>query len=188
VAKGGGKFLGDFDTAAVMDRTMAVRPDESTAGQIVAAVCFVHRNAADDSDELALLQALGLAPDISAHRVRLSQTPEYRREAYAKTHPRNAGPNWVAPDHTALCGCHTCCNRRAVQRARARGAEDPTLIPHGTPSGYDYWGCRCDDCSDVNTRAGREEREKRRERREARRAAGFTDGGVKRGQGFEEEK
>jgi hypothetical protein len=31
--------------------------------------------------------------------------------------------------------------------ARERGRADPSLIPHGLSSGFDYWGCRCDRCT-----------------------------------------
>ena len=37
-------------------------------------------------------------------------------------------------------------------RAQARAKEDPSIVPHGTPSGYSYWGCRCGDCSARNNR------------------------------------
>lgn len=30
--------------------------------------------------------------------------------------------------------------------ARARAALDPSVVPHGTASGYTYWGCRCPRC------------------------------------------
>lgn len=30
--------------------------------------------------------------------------------------------------------------------ARARGQADPSLIPHGSSSGYCFWGCRCGIC------------------------------------------
>lgn len=34
-------------------------------------------------------------------------------------------------------------------RAQERARLDPSLIPHGTPQGYSYWGCRCWDCREV---------------------------------------
>jgi hypothetical protein len=34
-------------------------------------------------------------------------------------------------------------------RARERAVADPSLIPHGTPSGYHYWGCHCRECAEA---------------------------------------
>ena len=34
--------------------------------------------------------------------------------------------------------------RRADARARAQA--DPSIVPHGTSSGYCFWGCRCGIC------------------------------------------
>lgn len=57
--------------------------------------------------------------------------------------------------------------------ARRRGIEQPDLIPHGSQSGYDYWGCKCDRCraakhdrwaqskADVNARRNRRLRQAR---------------------------
>lgn len=33
------------------------------------------------------------------------------------------------------------------QRRVARLIADPSLAPHGVPSTYTNWGCRCDECS-----------------------------------------
>lgn len=71
--------LSDFDTPAVMDAVQAVRADENTPSEKTAAVCYVHRHAETGADEVFLLRALGLAPDVSARRVRVSQTAEYRQ-------------------------------------------------------------------------------------------------------------
>lgn len=71
--------LSDFDTPAVMDAVQAVRAGENESCDLTAAVCFIHRHAETDADELRLLRALGLAPDVSARRVRVSQTAGYRQ-------------------------------------------------------------------------------------------------------------
>lgn len=56
--------------------------------------------------------------------------------------------------------------RQAQERdARERGKTDPTLIPHGTASGYEYWGCRCVPCIAGNTRRGVERNRHRRQAR-----------------------
>lgn len=34
---------------------------------------------------------------------------------------------------------------RLLKERRSRLAR-PEDIPHGTPSGYFHWGCRCDEC------------------------------------------
>jgi hypothetical protein len=50
------------------------------------------------------------------------------------------------------CRCEPClATYRAFHRAQKEkrytvGAAQPERIPHGTPSGYQNWGCRCDDC------------------------------------------
>jgi hypothetical protein len=51
------------------------------------------------------------------------------------------------------CRCDECrelhklaCRRR-FDEMEARGRADPSLIPHGTKSGYSNWGCRCDECT-----------------------------------------
>lgn len=51
------------------------------------------------------------------------------------------------------CRCEECrtanTERARAERASrtARLAADPGLIPHGTASTYNNWGCRCDPCS-----------------------------------------
>lgn len=39
--------------------------------------------------------------------------------------------------------------QRLQEQARQRAAENPSVVPHGTISGYDYWSCRCIECSGV---------------------------------------
>lgn len=41
---------------------------------------------------------------------------------------------------------------------RKRGAENPSLIPHGTAGGYSNWGCRCIPCTAANSAKGAERR------------------------------
>jgi hypothetical protein len=41
-------------------------------------------------------------------------------------------------------------------RAQARAAADPSVVPHGTVSGYDYWGCRCNACARTKSARNRE--------------------------------
>lgn len=55
-------------------------------------------------------------------------------------------------------------------RAQERARLDPTLIPHGTPQGYSYWGCRCDVCTEANT----SRRTRQREAVKARRRGGVS--------------
>lgn len=51
--------------------------------------------------------------------------------------------------------------------ARTRGKADPSLIPHGTSSGYCFWGCRCGICGRAQTA-----RDRAAYQRRLRRAAG----------------
>ena len=37
--------------------------------------------------------------------------------------------------------------RSRRQRMRDRARAHPEDVPHGTISGYDLWGCRCDECA-----------------------------------------
>jgi hypothetical protein len=50
-------------------------------------------------------------------------------------------------------------------RAQQRARQDPSLIPHATPQGYSYWGCRCDDCTEANTQRRRRQRDAARGKR-----------------------
>jgi len=46
--------------------------------------------------------------------------------------------------------------RKAVKAVRPlRGASDPR---HGTPAGYGYWGCRCNECRVAARDKAREDR------------------------------
>ena len=40
-------------------------------------------------------------------------------------------------------------SNRSRERARARAAADPSLIPHGEYGGYTYWACRCPKCKEA---------------------------------------
>jgi hypothetical protein len=57
------------------------------------------------------------------------------------------------------CGCEQCrddhrVRARAERAARAlRLAQDRTLAPHGHPSTYINWDCRCEPCTAANTAA-----------------------------------
>lgn len=46
--------------------------------------------------------------------------------------------------------------REVRAAARKRGIADPSLIPHGTLSGYQFWGCRCSACRARVAQAWRE--------------------------------
>lgn len=54
--------------------------------------------------------------------------------------------------YKAGCKCSPClAAKKAVSIADkasrlARAAADPSVIPHGTVSGYRNWGCRCAEC------------------------------------------
>jgi len=37
-------------------------------------------------------------------------------------------------------------------------------VPHGTPSGYRNWGCRCEQCTLVRAAEAREQQRKKRAR------------------------
>lgn len=49
--------------------------------------------------------------------------------------------------HPEACGCKACRQRRWRDAAREKARLDPSIVPHGTASGYNYYGCRCDDCA-----------------------------------------
>lgn len=69
-------------------------------------------------------------------------------------------------------GCrHADCRKIAVAkvmastaRARVRALADPSLIPHGTVSGYGHWGCRCAPCSEAGRMARAASRARRKQR------------------------
>jgi hypothetical protein len=157
----------------IPDSIDRLRLHDNPGAEITAAVCAIHRRATGDTDEIEMLQALGLAPSPSALRLRPSQTADYQRNQAAEKRTPAAEPKQPAApapapgEHPDGHGCHACGNRRSRARAQQRAKADPTLVPHGTPSGYDYWGCRCDACSDANFRVGLEQREKHARRRAA---------------------
>jgi hypothetical protein len=39
--------------------------------------------------------------------------------------------------------------RASAARARERAKADPSVIPHGTTTGYSYWWCRCPQCGEA---------------------------------------
>lgn len=43
--------------------------------------------------------------------------------------------------------------RQSRDRARERARQDPSVVPHGTSTGYGYWACRCADCTAAATAA-----------------------------------
>lgn len=47
------------------------------------------------------------------------------------------------------------------QKRVARLRADPTLAPHGVPSTYTNWGCRCPDCSAAYSESRRTKRTER---------------------------
>lgn len=51
--------------------------------------------------------------------------------------------------------------------ARQRGIENPELIPHGTPSGFDYWGCKCGRCQAAKHNRWAVQKDKVNQRRNA---------------------
>lgn len=98
--------------------------------------------------------------------------------------PRPVTPVGTCAHHPEDCGCTSCRHRRgkraqAAKRgapmtgaekraaARARAAADPSLIPHGTSSGYVYWGCRCIPCTAAQTAVSLKSRRKRKEAADA---------------------
>lgn len=54
--------------------------------------------------------------------------------------------------YLAGCKCSPCLAAKKAKsqaegaRRKARAAADPSVVPHGTVSGYRNWGCRCDPC------------------------------------------
>ena len=42
--------------------------------------------------------------------------------------------------------------RRRRANARARALADPSIVPHGTESGYCFWGCRCGICKRAHSK------------------------------------
>lgn len=108
------------DTTLSQDQDAPLHHAPSAPSIITAAVCAAHRSARHDADETELLRALGLAPD-----------PQSKAPIPGVMTPKAAR------------------QKATREAARKRGAADPSLIPHGTPSGYDYWGCRCDVCCTV---------------------------------------
>jgi 3D (Asp-Asp-Asp) domain-containing protein len=57
------------------------------------------------------------------------------------------------------CRCKNCTTHAvdaatvSKARARERAELDPSVIPHGTDSGYQYYGCKCQACRDAGGRA-----------------------------------
>lgn len=166
-------YTGDFDTANTAAAIDRLQLHANPAAEITAAVCAIRRKATGNADEIELLRALGLAPTASAPRVRPSQSAEHRRNRAAEKRTGAAKPKPATRpasgpgEHPDGHGCHACINRRSRMKAQERAKADPTVVPHGTLSGYDYWGCRCDGCSDANFRVGLEQREKHARRRDA---------------------
>lgn len=67
------------------------------------------------------------------------------------------------------CRCQACraahANRQATNVAQRRAIleVDPSIRPHGNPSTYKNWGCRCDPCIDAGLKQrGESERRRRR--------------------------
>jgi hypothetical protein len=74
-----------------------------------------------------------------------------------------------------LCRCWQC-KRANAEYKRAKVAANKGLtassgyegdlfgpsstIPHGTPNGYDWWGCRCRECTESKVDSVRERRER----------------------------
>jgi len=60
-----------------------------------------------------------------------------------------------ASTYEAGCRCDDCRGAHRVKQRRmralriVRGLLDPTLIPHGTRTGYSGWGCKCEACSEA---------------------------------------
>ena len=52
--------------------------------------------------------------------------------------------------HRRGCQCRSCRSMRARAKARRRAAVDPSIIPHGSEEGYQYYACRCDPCTDAH--------------------------------------
>lgn len=61
--------------------------------------------------------------------------------------------------HAPGCACQSCRSLISTRNARAAAAADPSIIPHGTPNGYDRYGCRCGECREARRlyAAGRRE-------------------------------
>lgn len=55
-------------------------------------------------------------------------------------------------EHPAGCPCKRCQQRYKRARARKRAEADPSIVAHGTASGHDYYGCRCEACRAYNSR------------------------------------
>lgn len=65
------------------------------------------------------------------------------------------------------CRCDVCkaAPVAAAARVRERGRVDPSLIPHGTASGYRNWACRCATCKAAGAESNRAAKARRREAR-----------------------
>lgn len=119
----------------------------------------------------ALLQS---SPNTRAQQVRaaavalgFSTSPDDARELIAALFapPRPGIVKGSGQRHPADCRCSstTCRKRRARIAARAAAAADPSVVPHGTSSGYVYWGCRCADCTRAHSGSTLRSRAKQRE-------------------------
>lgn len=54
-----------------------------------------------------------------------------------------------ASGYTHGCRCEVCTNEHTAMQRRRRAERKEraeTDAPHGTVTGYQNWGCRCDDC------------------------------------------
>lgn len=41
-------------------------------------------------------------------------------------------------------------HRNLSLRKKQEAEDDPKIVPHGTPHGYSFYGCRCDECVEAN--------------------------------------
>jgi hypothetical protein len=104
--------------------------------------CLGDWEALDDGTRQGISKTAGLS---SLSTPRQAAIKEAKRQ-WDGSVTRNA-TRYTRGDRSPECREAHMVNSRAIRdRARRRAQEDPSLVPHGTLSGYTYWACRCAAC------------------------------------------
>lgn len=64
--------------------------------------------------------------------------------------------------HRRGCTCPSCRSMRTRHKTRRLAALGRVAIPHGSEEGYQYYNCRCEDCTSAHADYARERDQERR--------------------------